>query len=109
MAYAAERWSLRTWGTVLQAGGHQTPHQHPLAWLSGVYYAQLPEANGDVGEIEFGLPPERIRITSAPPTQRVEPRAGRVVIFPAWFYHRTRPFSAGGTRVSIAFDVMPHR
>lgn len=109
MAYAAERWALRTWGTVLHAGGQQTPHQHPLAWLSGVYYVQLPGADDDAGELEFGQPPERIRITSAPPTRRVKPLAGRVVMFPSWFYHRTRPFSASGTRISIAFDVMPCR
>jgi hypothetical protein len=109
MAYATERWLLRTWGTVLHAGGHQTPHQHPLGWLSGVYYAALPGSSDDVGELEFGRPPARIRMKSPPPEYSVRPRLGRVVIFPSWLYHRTRPFSASGARISIAFDVMPRR
>lgn len=36
--------SLRAWGTVLPAGGRQVPHQHPLGWLSAVYYAAIPPA-----------------------------------------------------------------
>jgi len=105
MANAADRWTLRTWGTVLNAGGHQAPHHHPLGWLSGVYYAGLPDSV-DVGALEFGRPPDQIRPAAPPETFCVTPRPGRLVIFPSWFYHRTLPFDATGTRVSIAFDVM---
>jgi len=109
MACAADRWSLRIWGTVLTGGGFQLPHQHPLGWLSGVYYVRLPDADAatDVGALEFGQPPERIGITTAPEIFPVSPRPGRLVIFPSWFYHRTRAFESPGTRISIAFDVMP--
>jgi hypothetical protein len=30
-----------------------------------------------------------------------------MVLFPSYFFHRTIPFSAPGTRISIAFDVLP--
>ena len=112
MAFAAARWTLRTWGTVLYAGGGQAPHQHPLGWLSGVYYASLPgagDASDHIGELEFGRPPERIVIGGEPEVRVITPRPGRLVIFPSWFYHCTRPFAAPGTRVSIAFDVIPQR
>lgn len=109
MAYAADRWTLRTWGTVLAGGGYQSPHQHPLGWLSGVYYVRLPEGDAapDIGALEFGQPPERILMSRAPEIFPVLPRPGRLVIFPSWFYHRTRRFESPGTRISIAFDVMP--
>lgn len=111
MAYRSRRWSLRAWGTVLERGGQQAPHQHPLAFISGVYYvsvpAGLPAEGGQAGWLEFGRPPGRLGHAVAPETRAIEPVAGRLVVFPAWFWHRTLPFETAETRVSIAFDVVP--
>jgi len=30
-----------------------------------------------------------------------------MLLFPSYFFHRTLPFQADATRISIAFDVMP--
>jgi uncharacterized protein (TIGR02466 family) len=113
MAYAAPAWALRAWGTVLDSGGRQAPHIHPLGWLSGVYYAGLPagmiEAGGQAGWIEFGAPPDRFAVAAPAATRAVEPRPGRLVLFPSYFHHRTLPFAAEGRRISIAFDVVPRR
>lgn len=113
MANATERWMLRTWGTILEAGGAQATHIHPLGWLSGVYYAQLPPGMGAPGSqggwLEFGAPPDRFTVRVAPATRRVEPAEGRLVIFPSYFYHRTLPFGGVGERISIAFDAVPLR
>jgi hypothetical protein len=111
MAPAAERWTLRTWGTVLREDGRQTPHMHPLGWLSGVYYAHLPPdmhtEDREAGWLEFGRPPERMFRTGEAPHWRHQPRPGELLIFPSWFWHQTIPFKSADERVSIAFDVMP--
>lgn len=117
MQTATDEWTLRAWGTVLPAGGRQVPHMHPLGWLSAVYYVAVPDGIGDSTEdgwLEFGRPPDRAWQKSTPPTRRIEPRPGRLVIFPSWFWHRTLPFdnegeaaAATASRISIAFDVMP--
>ena len=111
MAYAAAHWDLRAWATVLEPGGRQEPHQHPLGFLSGVYYVDLPAAmsgeTANSGWLEFGQPPTRLRHATAPPIRLLEPRPGRLVIFPSYFHHRTLPFEAAGQRISLAFDVMP--
>jgi len=113
MAYAAERYSLRTWGTVLAAGGRQASHLHPLGFVSGVYYAALPECMSDTepeaGWLEFGTRSERFPELSGGPMHRVEPRAGRLVLFPSYFRHSTLAFEADELRVSLAFDAMPQR
>lgn len=113
MAPRADRHILRAWGTVLPSGGHQVPHIHPLAWFSGVYYAAVPAGMGasdaEAGWLEFGALPERQAVRVPPPRRRVEPREGRLVLFPSWFHHRTLPFVAATPRISIAFDVMPLR
>ena len=107
MAWAADRWTLRIWGTVLGPGGHQLPHLHPLAWLSGVYYVAVPPGLGDDGALEFGAPPSRVPVQIEPERRRVSARPGRLVLFPSWFWHRTLPFAQPGERISVAFDVMP--
>ncbi|MEE4185553.1 MAG: putative 2OG-Fe(II) oxygenase [Gammaproteobacteria bacterium] len=111
MQVATPDWHLRAWGTVLQAGGRQSPHMHPLGWLSGVYYVDLPAGmdatDPQAGWLEFGAPPDRYYCPNPPATSGFAPAAGRLIVFPSWFWHRTLPFSSSASRISIAFDVMP--
>lgn len=117
MARAAERWTLRVWGTVLGPGGHQAPHMHPLGWLSGAYYVRVPRDmqpipdTGDLaqiaGALEFSRPPARLLVQTPAEVRVVAPREGRLALFPSAFYHRTIPFTSGEKRISIAFDAMP--
>jgi tetratricopeptide (TPR) repeat protein len=105
-------WTLSVWGVVMQAAGHQIPHIHPSAWLSGVYYPKLPDIvaarSGDkAGWIEFARPPEHFHNRAEPEVYSVQPELGLMVLFPSYFYHHTVPFEAEGTRISIAFDLMP--
>ena len=109
-----ERWRLTIWSVVLEAEGHQLPHIHPTAWLSGVYYAQVPEvvnrdAARQAGWIEFGRPgpPHRPRVL--PPLMTIRPEAGLMVLFPSYLYHRTIPFEGAGRRISLAFDLIAER
>jgi Flp pilus assembly protein TadD len=104
---------LNVWGVVLERGGHQTPHIHPSAWLSGVYYAKVPAAiaagDGPAGWLEFGGADRSFPSASEPHVVRTRPTEGTLVLFPSYFHHRTIPFDADGTRVSIAFDLVPSR
>ncbi|MCH8835591.1 MAG: tetratricopeptide repeat protein [Proteobacteria bacterium] len=113
LARPPERFGLSVWGVVLEGPGHQIPHIHPAAWLSGVYYAQLPDVVGESGPrgagwIEFGRPPEHFHCTVEPEVRLVRPEEGLMVLFPSYFYHRTVPTESTDMRISIAFDVLAH-
>jgi tetratricopeptide (TPR) repeat protein len=99
------------WCVVLRSGGHQIPHIHPDSWLSGVYYPQVPDAirtsAGPDGWLEFGYADRSFPSRLDPRVVRVRPAEGLLVMFPSYFYHRTVPFEAEGTRISIAFDLVP--
>jgi uncharacterized protein (TIGR02466 family) len=99
------------WCVVLERGGHQIPHIHPEAWLSGVYYAELPQAvragPGPHGWLEFGDADRAFPRRVEPRIVRVQPKEGLLVLFPSYFYHRTIPFDTDGTRISVAFDLVP--
>lgn len=105
------RWTVRAWGVLLDEGGHQNPHIHPAAWLSGVYYPRMPAdavgAQPPAGWLEIGR--ASAYAYTRPPTslqvQMVRPEEGTLVLFPSYYWHATGPAAAPG-RVSLAFDVV---
>ncbi len=110
-AAAPSDWWPTAWATILDTGGHQTPHIHPAAWLSGVYYVQVPSAvtaddPAHAGWIEFGRPDPGYNLAVEPDVRLIRPEPGRIVLFPSYFFHRTLPFEASEYRISIAFDIM---
>jgi tetratricopeptide (TPR) repeat protein len=107
VAHLPDRWRIATWGVVLKASGHQTPHFHPDGHVSGVYYVKLPRALDDhAGWIEFGRTRDALGGSGDPLLHLVRPREGLMLLFPSYFYHRTIPFEGDEQRVSIAFDVL---
>ena len=63
-------------------------------------------ADPDAGAIEFGGHDLGEALALPGPTRRLQPDPGTLVLFPAYFYHRTIPFAGAGRRISIAFDVL---
>jgi tetratricopeptide (TPR) repeat protein len=99
------------WCVVMERGGHQIPHIHPEAWLSGVYYPQLPASvrtgRGPEGWLAFGEADHDYPRRIEPRIVHLRPEEGLLVLFPSYFYHRTVPFDGEGTRISVAFDLIP--
>jgi len=106
-------WDLVAWGTVMrEIAVGESSHIHPPAWLSGVYYAHVPDGVGaddpeQAGWIEFCRPPVHIRHRFEPAVTRIRPQEGLLVLFPSYFYHRILPFKAADFRMSVAFDAVP--
>jgi Flp pilus assembly protein TadD len=99
--------ALSGWVTRLRSQGYQHGHIHPTAWLSGVYYVSLPPEvsdRGDAGWIEFGRAPYFYADADQGDIVPVQPRPGRLVLFPSYFYHRTIAFQSEHERLTIAFD-----
>jgi len=111
LATRPDAWRLTAWAVVMETRGHQLPHLHPAAWLSGVYYVMVPEATRSTesmeGWIEFGKPEPTLRCKVTPEVRRYQPEEGLMLLFPSYLYHHTVPFETAEKRISIAFDVIP--
>ena len=98
-----------SWSVRLNPAGHHVSHTHPKGWISSALYVSLPPpaalGTAPAGWIRFGVPPGVPGI-DLPPYAQVEPRPGRLVLFPSTMWHDTLPF-ADGERLVIAFDVIP--
>lgn len=98
------------WSVRLRSAGYHTNHVHPRGWISSAFYVDLPDgmtnASTADGCLAFGQP--SILTTPALHAQHlVRPEAGRLVLFPSYFWHGTVPFHSEQTRLTVAFDVVP--
>ena len=98
-----------SWSVRLRSGGHHSNHVHPLGWMSSALYLALPDRTsddrGDAGWFTLGEPDEKLGL-DVQPWRTIEPKVGRLVLFPSWMWHGTVPFEEG-ERLTIAFDVAP--
>lgn len=94
-------WSVRFLGA-----GHHVPHYHPKGLISSACYFRVPPSDGATGDgwLEIGRPPADF-LMDLDPIRVVAPEPGRLVLFPSYLFHGTRPFLAG-ERMSVAFDIV---
>ena len=97
------------WSVRLTAGGRHSDHIHPNGWVSSALYVETPAPSADqprAGWLRFGACRLGVGL-DLPPEHWIEPRPGRVALFPSWMWHGTEPFTGGGERLTMAFDVQP--
>ena len=111
------------WSIINPPGGMNRAHIHPGCIWSGVYYVQAPRNSG---RIEFTDPrtqnlmgsvkyiPDTKRPRDCWKKVRYQPRAGRMLIFPAWLYHsvtpnRSRAKGKEADRIIVSFNLSQQR
>jgi uncharacterized protein (TIGR02466 family) len=113
-------WKANMWANINRSGHGNEFHSHPGSFWSAVYYVDDGGIDGDPslgGELEFMDPrgpgpamyaPQLAYGTaglSVGANEIVRPKAGRMVMFPAWLLHQVRPYKGAQQRISIAFNL----
>lgn len=97
------------WSVRLGQNGFHVNHVHPEGWLSSAYYVAVPTESADVNErlgwLAFGEP--ALPVPGAGPGYTVQPKPGRLVLFPSYMWHGTTPIRGTEQRLTMAFDVVP--
>lgn len=98
-----------SWSVRLTDGGFHVNHVHPEGVLSSACYIALPPSIGCAdsreGWLELGRPPRELELPLEP-LVTIEPKVGRLALFPSYMFHGTRRFDQG-ERLTVAFDVEP--
>ena len=114
-AFDATAMRLEGWANVLDGGGYNSPHSHPNAEWSGVYYVTGNPRNGDGtgfdGKLELFDPRPGAALHYREGSNLygrflLDPHPGQVVLFPGWVQHQVHPYRGTEPRVSIAFNVL---
>ena len=96
------------WINASRAGDYHSPHDHPGAFWSGVYYVRTATSGGEI-EFQSGRAGNPHAALMAAPMSwdwtRIVPRAGVVLLFPGHLRHSVLPFDGDGERISISFNV----
>ena len=102
------------WANINYPGCFNRPHLHPNALFSGVYWIKAPEKSGNLmlydprpgvqmtmpSRKEGKLPHELWREV------HYKPKAGTVVMFPAWLWHEVKPNESNDIRISVSFNFL---
>lgn len=107
------RWRIVGWANVNGPGAGNAPHVHGGNYWSAVYYVKVGEGEG--GRLRLHdprLPALRmhspvLRFTDAGPevTYPIRPRAGQMLLFPAWLSHSVEAWEGSEERISIAMNI----
>ena len=104
------------WANINYQGGYNKAHIHPNATYSGVYYVKsLPNSGNLVCNdprpgIQTHMP---VRVKGTPPKHlwrevHLEPKEGRIIMFPAWLWHCVEPNQSNDIRISVSFNFIQH-
>ena len=98
------------WSTILRESGFDYSHLHNEGWMSGTYYAKVPDFDEDQmneheGCIQFGEPNSMYASKRNSTRRIISPEVGNVVLFPSYYWHGVRPFGRNGVRHSISYDL----
>lgn len=95
-----------SWAIQAKAGTYHHSHVHSKGWYSGTCYVEVPESLNDsaeAGHLVLGEPPFETK-DPLPPLATLCPKVGKIVLFPSYCWHSTRPYSGQGGRQVVAFD-----
>jgi len=110
---------VQAWANINRFGDYHNLHNHPHSWLSGTYYVQVPEprpmpgrSDRNPGAISFYDPRPQANMLAVrgdpqvDPEHRILPRAGEILLWPAFLHHLVHPNLSDELRVSISFNVV---
>jgi uncharacterized protein (TIGR02466 family) len=105
---------LQLWATAVNKGGFVASHNHNPVPISGVFYLK---AEPRLGNIYFENPLDLVlgrspnKFTDRTPTrfnQEMDAVSGKLILFPGWLKHFTRPNPTDELRMSMAVNFGCH-
>lgn len=107
------RWAVDAWANVSTTGASNRAHVHGGSFWSAVYYVQVGEGKGGalvlhdprMPALRMHAPSLRFRDCGSEVFASILPKAGLMVLFPAWLSHSVEPWEGSGTRISIAMNI----
>jgi Flp pilus assembly protein TadD len=95
------------WSVRLRRDGFHVNHVHPDGVISSAYYVDVPAETRDPiaksGWLKLGEP--RYPVPGITPERFIQPRPGRLVLFPSYMWHGTNAIHGEEARACVAFDV----
>ena len=102
------------WANINPPGGYNQSHLHPNSLFSGAYYVKASPNSG-----RLALMDPRPGVQQNMPTRKpgklprelwrdayYDPVPGRIIMFPAWMWHKVEINKSNDTRISVSFNFI---
>ena len=102
------------WANINPPGAYNNGHLHPNSLFSGAYYIKAPPNSG-----KLQLMDPRPGVQQNMPTRKpgkiprelwretyYDPIPGRIIMFPAWMWHKVEPNKSNDIRISVSFNFI---
>lgn len=106
-------WTVDAWANVSESGASNRSHVHGGSYWSAVYYVRTGDGTGGglvlhdprMPGLRMHAPNLRFKDCGSEVLASIQPKAGLMVLFPAWLSHSVEPWAGEGSRISIAMNI----
>ncbi len=107
------RWAVDGWANVNATGAANRAHVHGGSFWSAVYYVRVGRGEGGglvlhdprMPALRMHAPSLRFNDCGSEVFASLQPKAGLMVLFPAWLSHAVEPWRGDEPRISIAMNI----
>ena len=105
---------VNSWININKKGDYNVMHIHSGCELSGIFYLKIPPNSGILcfdsphvfADYEFACYSEEFRSQDCVRNHHsIEPKEGRMILFPPYLYHRVEPNQSDEDRISVSFNL----
>ena len=104
-------WMNSCWVNVMPPNAHHSSHLHPLSFISGTFYVDVPQGSAPLKFEDPRLasmmyaPPKRANAKAENQTFiSFEPEPGNLILFESYLRHEVPSQQAKGQRISVSFN-----
>jgi uncharacterized protein (TIGR02466 family) len=107
------RWRIDAWANVSGSGHSNRSYVHGGSFWSAVYYVRVGAGKGGelllhdprMPALRMHAPDLRFKNAGVELVAPVKPKAGLMILFPAWLSHSVQPWEGGESRISVAMNI----
>ncbi len=105
---------LQAWATAVKRGGFVASHNHNPVPISGVFYLKCDPSQGNLfleNPLDILIGKSALKANDKTPTRlnfEIQAVSGKLVLFPGWMKHFTRPNMTDEIRMSMAVNIGCH-
>jgi uncharacterized protein (TIGR02466 family) len=102
-----DKMRIDSWINYFEPGNYEAEHNHFGNFISGVYYVQ---ALPNTGNFQFYEPAKQKCMWNSLYTKvknigEIQPKTGKMILFPSYLDHSVERNMSSSTRISIAFNI----
>lgn len=98
-------YKMTSWITSFDKGEYAPVHNHLNADISGVYYYETNEKDGNIYFVTPSLAMTSSIFSKLADNFHVTPEEGKLLLFPGWLQHGVSTNTTSGNRKSLAFNI----